>query len=176
MDYGAVYTKMHEDSPKLFAGNSIKPYVGQIAELVAKTKATRLLDYGSGKGYQYLKLRVHEAWGILPHCYDVGVRQLSEKPEGFFDGVICTDVMEHIEEQDVDAVLADIFASISVRPGAKKSFAFFVICCRPAKKKVLPDGRNVHLTVKPPAFWQAKLDKFARSGLIIEAVFDEGEA
>jgi hypothetical protein len=41
----------------------------------------RLLDYGSGKGYQYLARRYHERWGgLLPHCYDIGVQQLSPSP------------------------------------------------------------------------------------------------
>lgn len=167
MDYAKVYTQLHEENPKAFAGNSIKNYVHDIASLVHLFGAKTLLDYGSGKGYQYLKHRVHEHWGgILPYCYDVGVRQLSEKPEGTFDGVICTDVMEHIEEQDVDAVLRDIF-------GYSNSFVFFCIACRAAKKK-LPDGRNAHLTIQPPEWWEKKLFEAAK-GKMYAVVYDTKE-
>lgn len=172
MDYAAIYGQMHRKE-KAFAGRSIRPYVKDIAVLVEETKPRRILDYGSGKGFQYLVLRVHEQWGgMLPHCYDVGVRQLREKPQGPFDGVICTDVMEHIDEPDVDAVLADIFSTIPPRDDAGTSFAFFSIACRPAARKLLPDGRNVHLTVREPAWWDAKLAAFKRDGLRIVARYD----
>src|SRR5690348_1646525 len=108
-DYAKLYTELHRNE-KAFAGYSLKSYVDDIALLVERHNPKSLLDYGSGKGYQYLQKRMHERWGgLLPYCYDVGVRQLSEKPQGLFDGVICTDVMEHIAEEDVDAVLDDIF-------------------------------------------------------------------
>jgi len=171
MDYAETYGKLHARE-KAFSGYSIKPYVETIDRLVKAVRAERLLDYGSGKGYQYLSLRVHERWGgVLPYCYDPGVRQLRERPAGVFDGVICTDVMEHIEEQDVDRVLADIFGFVN-QPRA--SFAFFAIACRPAKRKRLPDGRDVHVTIRPPDWWRSKLDRFRWGGLILEAEFDEG--
>lgn len=173
MDYAAVYGELHRNE-KAFAGRSIRPYVQDIATLVAETRPRRILDYGCGKGFQYLALRVHEQWGgLLPHCYDIGVRQLRDKPAGPFDGVICTDVMEHIEEPDVDGVLADIFAAVPRRDDGGIGFAVFGIACRPAAKKTLPDGRNVHLCVREPRWWQARLDGFRRDGLRIVARYDE---
>lgn len=165
MDYAAAYTEMHEANPKQFSGNSIKAHVPAIADMVRSSEARTLLDYGSGKGYQYLSRRVHEAWGgILPTCYDVGVRQISRRPEGTFDGVICTDVMEHVAPADVDRILADVL-------GFADKFAFFAIACRKAKKR-LPDGRNAHLTVKEPAFWDARLAAHARPGLTVRVSYD----
>lgn len=170
MNYADVYSWMHNRNPKWFSGYSIKPYVSEIAELIREHGATRLLDYGSGKGYQYLQLRVHERWGgLLPHCYDPGVRQLKKKPGGQFDGIICTDVMEHIEERDVDQTLGMIFGY-----AAPSAFAFFCIACRPAQRKRLPDGRDVHVTVRPPRWWNKKLDPFRRDGLTIRVAYDEG--
>jgi hypothetical protein len=170
-DYAKLYTELHQKD-KAFAGRSIRTYVNDIAALVEKTGAKRLLDFGSGKGFQYLQYRVHEQWGgILPYCYDVGVRQLSEKPEGKFDGVICTDMMEHIAEADVDEVLADILSFTS-----PKAFAFFAIACRPSTKKKLSDGRDVHLCIKSPSWWNDRLNMFSRPGLEIVARFDgDGE-
>lgn len=174
LDYAAMYSEMH-DKQKVFPGTSIKSYVSEIAQCVRLYRPRSLLDYGSGKGFQYLVHRVHEQWGgLLPHCYDVGVRQLSEKPKGPFDGVICTDVMEHIDEPDVNEILGDIFSMVPMRDDGGTSFAFFAIACRPAAKKVLPDGRNVHLCVKPPEFWDAKLAAFKRDGLVIRAEYDLG--
>ena len=167
MDYAAAYTQMHEANQKAFAGFSIKNYVDDIAKLVYATGAQSLLDYGSGKGYQYLAKRVHEQWGgILPTCYDVGVRQLSDRPVGTFDGVICTDVMEHIDEPDVDRILADIFSFA-------EKFVFLCISCRPAKKKMLPDGRNVHLTVRSPEWWNRKISALKHGDLVVQVAYDE---
>jgi hypothetical protein len=173
MDYEKTYGEMHQKQ-KRFSGYSIKPYVQEIAGLVHTHYPDRLLDYGSGKGYQYLALRVHEKWGgLLPVCYDPGVRQLSIKPEGKFDGIICTDVLEHIEEQDLDGVLDDIFGFLAEGNSEFRSFVFLAIACRPAKHKRLPDGRDVHVTIKPPKWWDAKLEKYHRAGLTIRAVYDE---
>jgi len=170
MNYGDVYGSMHARNPKWFSGYSIKPYVEQIAGLVRDYGATRLLDYGCGKGYQYLQFRVMDAWGgLVPHCYDPGVRQLQRKPKGQFDGIICTDVMEHIEKADLPGTLAEIFGYAS--PNA---FAFFVVACRPAKRKRLPDGRDVHVTVKPPGWWDQQFAPFRREGLEIRVEYDEG--
>ena len=181
MDYAKTYGAMHDKNAKHFSGYSIKPYVSEIAGLIRShgvvnftksgiEEATRLLDYGSGKGYQYHALRVHEHWGgMLPVCYDPGVTQLRIKPEGKFNGIICTDVLEHIEEADVDGLLDDLFGFADVN-----AFVFLSIACRPAKRKRLPDGRDVHVTIKPPKWWDAKLAKYQRDGLTIRAVYDEG--
>lgn len=170
MDYAKAYRQLHKKR-KYFQGNSIRPYVDDIAALVKASNARRLVDYGCGKGLQYTRDNVHEAWGgIMPYLYDPGVPELDEYPlPGYWEGVICTDVMEHIDKPDVDDVLGAIF-----RLTAPTAFVFFSIACRPAKRKRLPDGRNVHLTVKPPEWWIERLRRFERPGLQIEYRFDNG--
>jgi SAM-dependent methyltransferase len=133
-----------------------------IADLVQRTGAKRLLDYGSGRGYQYLRDRVHEVWGILPYCYDIGVRQLSDRPEGVFDGIICTDVLEHIDEEDLPEILQDLFGYVRVG-----GFVYLEICCRPAFK-LLENGENVHLTVRNPDWWRALIADYHRNDVIVE--------
>ncbi len=166
--YQKRYRELHQTFPKWFSG-ALKPVsVENITKLVKETGAQTLLDFGSGKGYQYLKARVHEAWGILPYCYDPGVRQLEQKPEGVFNGVLCTDVMEHISDKDVDAHLSEIIGYVDKSaPG----FAYFSICCRPARKS-FSDGVNVHLCVQPPRWWEQKLSRYKRDGLIILADYE----
>lgn len=172
-DYAREYGALHAaKGGKYFTGRSIKPYVPQIAELVFKVQPRRLLDYGSGKGQQYLVDRVQDHWGgLLPTCFDIGVPEFRDRPHGLFQGLICTDVMEHIAPDDVPGVLADAFGFLDPHAHA---FAFFAIACRPAKKKTLSDGRNVHLTVKPPEWWRGTLSNFERPGLELVLAFDEG--
>lgn len=172
MDYAAVYQKIHEDKPKHWAGTTIRRHVDKIAALVARTHPATMLDYGCGKGFQYLRDRIHEKWGgLLPHCYDIGVRQICAKPTIKFDGVISTDMLEHIEEADTDAVIADIFSFVDPGP-IDDRFVFLSISCKPCKDIFLPDGRNGHLCQKPPQWWEAKIRKYERPGLIIETAYD----
>ena len=152
MNYAEAYSQLHEKHPKYFPGYTLKRYVNQVQGLVSAYEPKRLLDYGCGKGYQYLSLRLHEKWGgLLPYCYDPGVRQLSTPPEGKFDGLICTDVLEHIEKKDMEAVLG---GALSYLHTDSMVFAFISVSCRPAEHKTLPDGRNVHLTVQPAEWWK----------------------
>lgn len=169
MDYAAEYGAMHE-SDKRFPGYSLTPYVEAIGELIkghALELDSRILDFGSGKGFQYLARRLHERWDppILPHCYDIGVRQLAERPEGEFDGVICTDVLEHIEEQDVNDTLNTLVNLVRRGLLGDGGFLFLGISCRPSRKR-LSDGRDVHVTIRPPSWWVAQvqrvLDEFDR--------------
>lgn len=160
--YAKHYTDLHEANPKWFSGKLPLDAADDIHQLIRKTKAKRILDYGSGKGYQYLRDRIHERWGgLLPYCYDPGVPNLCSKPSGPFDGIICTDVMEHIAPADIHIVLKDIFSLVS-----RKGFVYFAIHCHLAGKHFL-SGENVHLTVEPPSWWRLQLHQYKRSGLII---------
>ena len=199
MNYEEVYGKLHADHEKYFAGFTLKRYADRITELVKLTTPRRLLDYGSGKGYQYLLRRYHLKWapymcgfdselendGVdafegneLPHCYDLGVRQLRERscakgPDCYttcpmiqrkskepcqklpiFDGVFSTDMLEHIERDDVPLILDDVLSFIT--PDDRPTFAFFSVSCIPADK-FLPDGRNVHVTMEQPQWWMPVL-------------------
>lgn len=174
MDYGRAYGAMHE-SDKRFPGYSLGAYVDSIAKLVEQHDATRLLDYGSGKGFQYLARRYHDRWGgVLPYCYDIGVKQLSAKPEGLFDGVICTDMLEHIEKPDLPAIIDELIGYV-----VQGGFLFLGISCRPTRK-TLPEGGDVHRTIEPPDWWADQISKaLDRTNrifeIVVEAEWDLGD-
>lgn len=144
---------MHEQGA--FKGYSLLPHVEDIANLIELRNARTLLDYGCGKGLQYTEKNAHGAWGgIMPMLYDPHVEKFSVKPLGKFDGVICTDVLEHIPEEEIIRTWLDV-----INFGEEFGFVFATICVRKAKKK-LPDGRNCHLTVKSKEWWLNKLIEF----------------
>ncbi len=166
MDYAKEYGALHDQKGgKWFPGWTLKRYVEDVATLVKMTEPRSILDYGCGKGYQYLVRRLHEQWGgPLPYCYDIGVRQLSDRPDRKFDGVICTDMLEHIEQKDLPKILDDILGFITDED--RPTFAFLSASCRPSEHKLLSDGRNVHVTIKPPEWWHDLLtDAKLRRGL-----------
>ena len=145
-----VYIKMHERG--LFPGYSIRQYLGQITEIVMASGAKTLLDYGAGGGKQYTEECYHVLWNIMPTLYDPAVREFSKRPNGQFDGVICTDVLEHVPITELDAVIADLV-------DYSRLWCFVSVCCRRAKpNKNLPDGRNAHVTVRPQKWWHEKMD------------------
>lgn len=163
MDEISQYRKMHEAG--YFQGPSILKHRGRIGNLIHKTGAKRVLDYGCGGGKQYSEHKLHENWGVEITAYDPAVERFSVKPKGRFHGVVCTDVLEHIPEEGIDGVLKEL-------TDYAERFLFLSICCRPAKK-FLPDGRNCHLTVMPEMWWLAKIAEHSREGLEIEVAWNE---
>ncbi len=162
-DYRRMYSEMHKREGA-FQGRSIRKCTAEIAKLVKETMPRTLIDYGCGKGLQYQRERVHLKWGgLMPILYDIGYKPYAERPPGPFDGVLCVDVMEHIAEKDVPHVLSDIFSLLPPRDDGGESMAFFSISTIPAAAKKLPDGRNVHLTVKPGKWWVEQLLKHLES-------------
>lgn len=157
IDYHAAYREIHQN-PKRFPGFSLKAYLDDIAALVKEHGTTTMLDYGCGKARGYTERNYHEAWGgIMPTLYDPGVPKFSDKPTGQFGGVICSDVMEHLAEDQVPGILDDLIGY--VEPGG---WLFLGISCRPANK-LFKDGvlagQNMHLTVRPPSWWIRQIDE-----------------
>src|SRR3954447_21617428 len=162
-----LYARMHVEGEKTlgippektFPGSSLPPHIARIKMLIDATGARSILDYGSGKGMQYRPQKIvtqgrevaesiAEYWDVDEvRCYDPGFAPYSELPSGTFDGVVCTDVLEHLPEEDLDWVLEEIF-------GFAKRFVFLNVACFPARKS-LPNGANAHVTVRDPQWWQA---------------------
>jgi hypothetical protein len=152
---GVEYLEAHQHH-KRFRGGLSKPSVEFLATLVGAHHAASILDYGSGKGRQYVQSDAHSParqqhlpWGVVPVCYDPGVPGLLVKPTYKFDGVICTDVAEHIPESCIDWFLIDVLSYVG-------KFAFMSIACDPSRK-TLPSGTNTHLTVKEPMWWRERI-------------------
>ena len=144
-----AYRELHAKGK--FPGYSIRPYLAQITEIVMASGAKTLLDYGSGAGKQYSEECWHVLWNIMPTLYDPAVVEFDRRPVSQFDGVICTDVLEHIPEDELEGVIADLV-------GYARLWCFISVCCRPAKpNKDLPDGRNAHVTIRPEEWWLEKL-------------------
>jgi hypothetical protein len=144
------YKEMHKDE-NLYAGSALTLHKESIKQFLNITESKSILDYGCGKGIQYHKENIHNDYffGIMPSLYDPAVDQYSTLPSGNFDAVICTDVLEHIEVQDLDDIMQEIYSKAT-------KFVYLGICNAPADS-YLPDGRNSHVTLESFEWW---LDKF----------------
>lgn len=168
-----MYRRLHAEGEKnlglapqeTYPGVSIMPHIERIKRLIDETGASTLLDYGCGKGMQYEPQVITLADGrrydgLLDYwdvdeveCYDPCYEPYQRRPEGTFDGVICTDVLEHCETEDLPWVVSDLF-------NFARRFVFASIACYPAKSR-LPNGENAHCTVQPPSWWESLFAKCA---------------
>jgi hypothetical protein len=151
-----------------FPGASLPKQAHPIKRLIRLTGAKTILDYGAGKGQQYLPLRITDEeerieypdirsfWGVDEiRCYDPGYQPFQVLPSGTFDGVVCTDVLEHCPEEDIPWILDELFAFAG-------KFVYANVACFPARKR-LPSGGNAHCTIKPVRWWEEQLERPARA-------------
>lgn len=164
-----LYEQMHREgisdtarkAEDTYAGGSLRPHLPEIRDLVRRTSARTLLDYGSGKGTLYrqhnIKLKNGETISSVSDylgiekivCFDPGVPEFSELPSGQFDGVVSTDVLEHCPEQDIPWIVGEMFSKA-------RKFVFANVASYPADK-ILPNGENAHCTQNPPEWWDRVL-------------------
>ena len=140
-------------------GHTSHKYIETFQSIINDTNPKSILDYGCGVSplLDMIENVEQKAW------YDPALKKYSKLPEGKFDLVLCTDVLEHIPED----LLEEFWTSIQ----SKSDKAIFVISTRTAKS-LLPNGRNCHETVKPTKWWLKRIKwMFGYSELIEDKRF-----
>ena len=150
------------DGINTFSGRSLENNLFDIKKIISDTASVDLLDYGCGKAIWYTNTitvnnieysGVSNFWNIKEfYLFDPGVDKYSKKPNKKFDGVVCTDVLEHIHPDDIENVVTEIFSFA-------KKFVFFDIATV-EDNKILSNGENAHLIVKPHKWWLDFLKPF----------------
>lgn len=139
--YRELNAKLHRDNPN-YGSRKRDDVYQEVTQLATEVGASSILDYGCGKA---------EMSRHVPNVvsYDPCVFEYSAPPPAC-DLVCCCDVLEHIEPELLDDVLADLHK-------LSKKATYLVISTRPASK-ILADGRNAHLIVKPADWWVEKIN------------------
>jgi 2-polyprenyl-3-methyl-5-hydroxy-6-metoxy-1,4-benzoquinol methylase len=104
-----------------------------------------IVDFGCGKGLVTARLQ-EEYPSISISGYDPSTD--STLPNKV-DMVFSKDVLEHIEPELLEAVLSDLHRRTD-------KVQYHLIACHKAIH-YLPDGRNTHLIIETPDWWQRKL-------------------
>ena len=139
----AYYDEVH--ARRVYGTSSVK-YLRFLRPEIKILSPKSIIDYGCGQsrfldvldlGYSFKKFR-----------FDPTIPSYAELPAERADLLINIDVLEHIEEDDLDEVIADM------RRVCRN--AIIIIDTKPAKHK-LSDGRNAHVTLRPHAWWHRKL-------------------
>lgn len=108
------------------------------------------LDYGCGQGTLWGKSYSRERdpnWAL--QGYDPAVDAFSAPPLPA-DLVVCTDVMEHVEQQYVATVVDHLFHLTQI--------ALYVVVALTETSKRFSDGRSAHVMLRPAQWWA---DEFA---------------
>lgn len=147
--------KIHHATKKTFSGNGVLKHAETLVNFSKAIGATSAIDYGCGKGLQYRKsieLPGHEwavslesALGYEVTKYDPAVPGFDSPPAGPADFVWCTDVLEHIPEEDISFIVAEL-SRLAIKG------VFVTVGTYPAKKH-LPNGENAHVCIKPAEWW-----------------------
>lgn len=150
--YIQLNRELHE---KNFGGAGHKR-LPDILPVIQRIRAETILDYGAGQGLLKVELdRLNTSGeiGIRQVVnYDPAVDAYNQKPDGWFDLVVCTDVLEHIEPEYLDNVLVEIYQYTRKALVALIAFG--------PSGKFLSDGRNAHLIQESPNWWEEKIFDF----------------
>lgn len=153
MNMRALITQAYVDEqkalhamPKGYGGKGRK-WADGVLDVAQHFGASSILDYGCGQGSLASVLR-ERSQGVRIDEYDPAIPGKDGRPS-FADMVVCTDVIEHVEPECLEAVLQHI------RSLARK-VVFMVVATRPSGK-TLSDGRNAHLIIETPEWWQQRI-------------------
>lgn len=137
----------NKHATEAYGDTSVK-YLRFLRPEIALLKPATVIDYGCGQS-RLLDLLARDI-GFRGIRHDPAIPEFSARPSEPADLLICIDVLEHVEEADLDAVIADM-----------RSLCREAIVVVDTKKavQVLPDGRNAHVSLHPHAWWQERLSR-----------------
>lgn len=142
-EYREMQKTLHEN-PEY--GVSSVLYAPVVDLVISQYQIKEILDYGAGK----CRLRDSLTEYVKYYAYEPSNPDLAESPKPR-ELVCCIDVLEHIEPDCLMDVLDDLKRLVL-------KYGLFTIHTGPAMK-ILPDGRNAHLTQEPWSWWQDKLEE-----------------
>lgn len=138
-----AYIDIHNTTP--FGKRSKIPK--ELKTYIQKIQPKSICDFGCGKGNlievlkeNYPRIQVSGYDPANPK-YDYPIN------DQFYDLLISTDVLEHVEPEYIDETLKFLVD--------KSTYVYHKIALSPAKL-ILPDGRNAHLIQESSAWWRKK--------------------
>ena len=145
IEYAEQLKKLHETSKNWGVRVEIPE---KVIWCIENFSIKSILDFGCGKGTVINSIK-EKYPHVETHGYDPAFsNNLPEK----VDMVMSTDVLEHIEPEELDNTINDLKNRANI-------LHYHLIACHKAKKE-LPDGRNAHLIIETPDWWQRKLGEW----------------
>ena len=126
-----------------------------LSEIITAYDSKSLCDYGAGKKRLAEALKELNNLPELYFPYDPAFPEYGEPKTA--DLICCIDVLEHIEPDFIDNVIADLLRITTKH----------CVCTvnRAPAEKILSDGRNAHLIQESTSWW---LEKFVKHFEVIQ--------
>lgn len=121
----------------------------EVKKFIEEYDPKSLLDYGCSHGDLIKQIKIDYPTIYPVDGFDPSVPEFETIKQTSYDCIISNDVIEHFEPAFLDQTLQNMERLFD-------RYAWFIIACYPAKKK-LPDGRNAHLTIENPNWWLEKI-------------------
>ncbi len=139
------YITIHRQNPRYGPGPTGR-VVDEMAREFDGISPLRAIDWGCGNS------RVLRVLFPLAECkfYDPAIPRIDMPPVGIYDVGICTDVMEHIPEDEIDGTLDRM---------AKVCGDWLFIIDNKVALQLLPDGSNAHVSQHDADWWAHRLRK-----------------
>mgnify|MGYP001766020435 CR=1 FL=1 len=141
------YSRLHATTDYGGSGHKVLPF---LLPHVLALKPASIVDYGCGRS-NLAELLAARAGIATVAMYDPAVPERATKPAAIADLLINVDVLEHVPDEEIDAVVAEM-ASMA-------RDALIIVDTRPAKAR-LSDGRNAHVSQHGEAWWLERLRRF----------------
>jgi hypothetical protein len=144
LEYCQLLERTHARKPW---GNASLNEIDRIVSLLNQFQITHILDYGAGQ--QNLARKLPDlVSNLIVDSYDPGIPAIADTPAPA-PFVCCIDVLEHVEPEYIDQVLDDLQRVVA-------NLGYFTVAVTPAAK-ILEDGRNAHLIIRPVEWWEQKI-------------------
>jgi cyclopropane fatty-acyl-phospholipid synthase-like methyltransferase len=140
------YQHLHQTDPGYALGGT--RHAAGIIQFMRRHGYQTVLDYGCGKGalVQALRDAGVKAYGYDPYASGWSMADVPWT----VDLIVSTDVIEHLGYMELSVKIPDMLKLAIAQ--------YHVIDCTPAispvrERMLLPDGRNVHVTLRTPREW-----------------------
>lgn len=154
-----------------FDGGGIRSLIDTILTIIADKKSVTILDFGCGTAIHWHKhTLVNKTKSLMTvlgekvqgfYRYDPAVDIYSKKPTTKFDLVVCSDVLEHIPDSELQSFIDE--ASSYVDTGGTLMFS---VSTSPSNNSFL-SGENMHINIKSPDEWVQLLKKYSTTKISV---------
>jgi hypothetical protein len=140
------YITIHEQNPRYGSGPGSAD-IDAMREATAHKIVRSAVDWGCGNSKA-----LEQLWPDAKRTlYDPALPDHAMIPRAIHDIGLCTDVMEHIPEDEIDDTLK--------KQSLVAADWLYIIHKHPAHQ-LLPDGTNAHVTQRDERWWSRRIGKF----------------
>jgi SAM-dependent methyltransferase len=139
-----------------FDGGGVRSLIPKILQELEKRKSVTVLDYGCGTAIHWHLQTLVKNTKSLPNVlgdkvqgyyrYDPAYELYSKKPETKFDFILCSDVLEHIPNDQLDNFFEEIHTY------AKPDSVIFYSISTVNSSNLFLNGENMHITINNRSF------------------------